>query len=291
MNSPALRPALRPALNPALKDGIEQRRPVLHLSGPKLRAALETLIAASESIGGIERFAEAVKLKADVIAERLGHGRATSLERTAFEEVVRLMPTVRRRIVALIEARGWLYVRTAIVALLHDAHVPGTVDQRIAVFERALRPSPIEELPTGSGDAPPRFLRDLAAELLHAVYPEHFPLMCRWVWDFKANTGMLREIWFDEGGETAVDRMLIDVDDGHETFLVLREELSQFLSDNGIFRDMLWYVDLLSAQIYGDYINAQGGAYLKTDFNAGASDPLEHTRRILGLDVRRASSE
>ena len=52
---------------------------------------------------------------------------------------------------------------------------------------------------------------------------------------------------------------------------------------------MLWYVDLLQAQIYGDYINAQGGAYLKTDFSA-ESDPLEHTRRILGLDrIARAA--
>ena len=53
---------------------------------------------------------------------------------------------------------------------------------------------------------------------------------------------------------------MIDVPDSYETFLVLREELSQFLADNGIFRDMLWHVDLLCAQIYGDYINAQGGA-------------------------------
>jgi len=78
--------------------------------------------------------------------------------------------------------------------------------------------------------------------------------------------------------------MLIDVHDHHETFLVLREELSQFLADNGVFRDMLWYVDLLQAQIYGDYINAQGGAYLKTEFGSD-TDPLEHTRRILGLDT------
>jgi hypothetical protein len=50
-----------------------------------------------------------------------------------------------------------------------------------------------------------------------------------------------------------------------------------------VFRDMLWYVDLLQAQIYAGYINAQGGAYLRTDF-ASEADPLEHARRILGLD-------
>ena len=103
--------------------------------------------------------------------------------------------------------------------------------------------------------------------------------MTRWVWDAKVNTGVLREIWHGDN----VDHMVIDVPDDQETFLTLREELCQFLSDNGIFRDVLWYVDLLSAQIYGDYINAQGGAYLKTDFS-GAVNLLEQPRRILGLD-------
>jgi hypothetical protein len=103
--------------------------------------------------------------------------------------------------------------------------------------------------------------------------------MQRWVWDRKANTGVIREIWHGED----VDRLVIDIPDHYETFLVLREELSQFLADNGVFRDMLCYVDLLQAQIYGEYIDAQGGVYLKTDF-ASEADPLEHPRRILGLD-------
>ncbi len=280
----------------AVETGV---RPVLHLSGPKLRGGLDNLISAAEVVGGVERFAEAVKLKGQVFQERLGEGRAETLERAAFEEIVPLMPTVRRRIGKVIEAHGWPHVRSAIVALLHDAHVPGTADNRIAKFERALspptpNPSPRhgEAAPSARGggeserarrEANGRFIRDLAAELLHGVYPEHHPLMTRWVWDTKANTGVLREIWHDPVAGDDVDRIVIDIADKHETFLVLREELSQFLSDNGIFRDMLWYVDLLQAQIYGDYINAQGGAWLKTEFGS-ETNPLEHTRRILGLD-------
>jgi len=41
---------------------------------------------------------------------------------------------------------------------------------------------------------------------------------------------------------------------------MLREELSQFLSDNGFFRDILQYVDILCAQIYAQYICEQGGS-------------------------------
>ncbi len=253
-------------------NGEAPARPVLHLSGAKLRLALEALIRAAEPIGGIERFAAAVKLKSDVLQDRLAGGKAMTIEREDFEDIAILMATVRRRVAGLIDTASWPRVREAMAALLHDAHMPGTGDTRVAAF--------VKSFPE---DKAHRFVRDLASELLHGVYPEHYPLMHRWVWDTRANTGVLREIWHDPASGDDVDHIVIDIPDGHETFLVLREELSQFLSDNGIFRDMLWYVDLLQAQIYGDYINAQGGAYLKTDFSA-ESDPLEHTRRILGLD-------
>jgi len=264
-------------------------RPVLHLSGPKLRAALEQLIAGAETVGGIERFSEAVKLRSEVFQDRLLDGKVRSLSRPGFEELTVLMPTVRQRAGKMIDALGWPTVREALVALIEDAHVPGTADQRLAVFEGALRPleqvTASHSLParTGRGDKP-RFLRDLAAELLHGCHPEHYPLMTRWVWDASANTGALREIWHDAAtGSDEVDRIVIDVPDTHEAFLVLREELAQFLSDNGIFRHVLWYGDLLLAHVYAIYINAQGGAYLKGDFQA-VGDPLEHTRRMLGLD-------
>ena len=52
-----------------------------------------------------------------------------------------------------------------------------------------------------------------------------------------------------------------------------------------MFRDVPWYVDLLKAHVYAGYINAQGGAFLKAEFSS-EGDPLEHTRRILGLDLR-----
>ncbi len=249
-------------------------RPTVHLSGPKLRAALEQVIAAAEPVGGVERFASAVRLRSEVIRDRVGDG--TQLSRSAFDEIVVLMPTVRRRIGATVDTLGWPAVQAAIVDLLHGAIIPGTADQRVGRFERVTATHPETKAP--------RYLRDLAAELLHACHPEQYPLMTRWVWDAKANTGVMREIWHDtKSGTDDVDHVLIDVPDTHEAFLVLREELSQFLAANGIFRDMLWYVDLLQAHIYAIYISAQGSVYLKADF-AADGDPLEHTRRILGMD-------
>lgn len=243
-------------------------RPSLELSGEKLRLAVDALVHACEEIGGIERFAAAVQLKSDVFRERLAAGAAERLELTAFDELTPLMATVRTRIGKQIEQQGWAKIRSAIAELLADAQVPDTGDARISRF--------CKHFPVGKDT---RFVRDFASELLHNVYPELYPLMSRWVWDAKVNTGVLREIWHAEN----VDHVVIDIPDNQSMFLCLREELSQFLSGYGIFRDMLWYVDLLCAQIYGDYINAQGGSYLRSDFSS-APNPLEQTRRILGLD-------
>ncbi len=296
------------------------QRPTLHLSGAKLRTAMTALIHAAEAVGGVEQFVAALKIKSQAFQERFANGKAANLDRAAFDEIVQLMPTVRRRIGAVIDRRGWPHVRSAIVALLHDAHIPGTADARIAAFEVALH---AHDVRCGSHAAPgaqtldppwprdaelqlaaeeregqqslhrdataprtsDRFHRDLAAEILHNVLPEHHPLLTRWMWDTKANTGVIREIWHDPASGDDTDHIVIAVADNHETFLVLREELSQFLSDQGIFRDMLWYIDVLAAHIYAGYINSQGGAWLKTEF-ASEGDPLEHTRRILGLDAR-----
>ena len=243
-------------------------RPVLDLSGPKLRAALERLVNATEPLGGVERFVEAVKLKSEVFRRLLGDGDAAGVVLPEFEQLAQMMATVRRRLNRLIEAEGWPKLHAAVEALLDGAVDTTTADNRIAAFAK-----------TFEDCRDNRFLRDLSAEILHNALPEHYPLMQRWVWDARTNSGVIREIWHGDN----VDHMVIDVADGHETFLVLREELSQFLADNGVFRDMLWHVDLLCAQVYADYINAQGGAWLKTEFGS-ESDPLEHTRRIMGLD-------
>jgi hypothetical protein len=159
-------------------------------------------------------------------------------------------------------------LRTGIATLLDGLEQTATTDARIAQF--------CSRFP---GDRDHRWVRDLAGEILHNVDPERYPLMCRWVWDTDLNTGVLREIWHGDD----VDHIVIDVPDRYDTFVVLREELAQFLAANGVFRDVLQYVDLLTAQAYAGYLSEQGGTYLRADF-ATAEDPMLHVRRLLGLD-------
>ena len=78
----------------------------------------------------------------------------------------------------------------------------------------------------------------------------------------------------------------ITADDDFLTHKTLREELEGFLHDNGVFRDLPLYVDLLAAHVYAGYINDRGGQYLGNDALCGpALDRMMHTRRLLGLDA------
>lgn len=246
-------------------------RPHLDLSGEALDVAFQSLITGAEEQGGIERYVEALKLKAVLFREVF---EAPTLESERFLQACAFMPTVRRRLAPYLDANGFARIADAITALREGMNDASTCDARIETF--------CAQFPR---DKEHRFVRDLAAEILHNLDPERYPLMTRWVWDARANTGVLREIWFADD----IDHITIKVADDYATFLMLREELAQFLTGNGIFRDVPEYIDLLSAQIYAQYICAQGGTYLRTDF-AAPEDPMQHTRRLLGLDGVRPGS-
>jgi hypothetical protein len=250
-------------------------RPHLDLSGPRLRHALESLVAGADTHGGIERYMDALKLKSAVFREALAADRpdARRLDVETFRPLCAFMPTVRRRIVPWLEEPSFTTLRRALEELLEPTNDTSGTDQRIARFCSVF-----------PQDDRHRWTRDLAAELLHNLEPERYPLMTRWVWDLEANTGVLREIWHGPD----VDHMTIGVSDGYETFLVLREEIAQFLSVNGVFRDVVQMVDMVCAQVYAEYICEQGGSYLRADFSA-PEDPMQHTRRLLGLDGVRAA--
>jgi hypothetical protein len=257
-------PKHSPGAPPPLAGG----RPVLDLSGPVLTGALEAVVAGAEALGGIERYVHALRLKSDLFKDALAGGKAENIELDTLMGLCAFMSPVRRRVAPYLDPRGLATIRQGLAALIGDGADTATADARIRGFCR-LFPE----------DRKHRFIRDLAAEVLHYTDPERYPLMCRWVWDAATNTGALREMWF--GADT--DHMVIDVPDTYATFLVLREELAGFLTGNGIFSDVIHYADLLCAQVYSHYICSQGGSYLRTDF-ASPQDPIQFTRRLLGLD-------
>ena len=252
----------------------EIERPRLDLSGPRLTQAFESLLAGSEELGGVENYVEALRLKSQLFQDTLLDKDKCDLELERFAALCAFMSSVRRRIGHYLHEDRFSRVNSAVAELLSSHQDTAGTDQRIAKF--------CANFPN---DKEHRWVRDLASEILHNTFPERYPLMNRWVWDNKANTGVIREIWFADN----IDHITINVADGYGTYLMLREELSQFLRDNGVFRDTLFYNDLLCAQVYADYICAQGGSYLRADF-ASPEDPMQHVRRLLGLDGVKARS-
>lgn len=255
--------------SPKASVPVSPARPQLDLSGPRLRRALEAVVAGADTHGGIERYMDALKLKSAVFREALaGPANDGRFAIESFRPLCAFMPTVRRRVVPWLEEPAYGTLRAALEALLEPTNDTSGTDARIRGF-CAVFPQ----------DDAHRWTRDLAAELLHNLDPERYPLMTRWVWDAEANTGVLREIWHGPD----VDHTTIHAGDDYETFLVLREELAQFLTAQGVFRDTAQMVDVLCAQVYAEYICEQGGSYLRADFSA-PEDPMQHTRRLLGLD-------
>ncbi len=243
--------------------------PVLEISGEMLRRCLDALISGCEEQGGVERYVRALQLKTELFKEAFETTSDAILDFEEFKGLCTFMPTVRRRVAPYLDSvDDFARVQKAVQALMQDIGNTTTTDSRIAAFMAAF-----------PDDKSHRWVRDLAAELLHNTNPELYPMMTRWVWDQVSNSGVIREIWFGED----VDGTKIEVPDQYATFITLRKELSEYLSSNGVFRDMPNYVDLLMAKVYSSYIAVQGGSYLRADFGK-PEDPMLHTRRLLGLD-------
>ena len=252
------------------KDVVKERTgPVLDLSGPRLRRAFEHLVAAAEDTGGVERYVGALALKASLFEEILGKGRVAQMSQDEFLDLAAFITPVRRRIAGWIGDFGYAALHRRIIGLLEGWSDTSTADARMKAF--------VESFPQ---DKEHRWVRDLAAEILHFTAPDRYPLMTRWVWDERVGTGVLREIWFADD----VDAARITADNSFATYATLQAELEGFLKDNGVFRDLPFYCDMLMAHVYSGYINDRGGQYLRSDFT-GAGDAMLHTRRMLGLDA------
>jgi hypothetical protein len=243
----------------------------LELSGPKLKLALESLLTRAEEQGGVEAYIEALRIKSALFRDAVAEG----LDLRNLKILCAHMATVRRRAGAYFFPECFSGLKDRVDVLLEKTDDSSKADERIAAFCAGF-----------PEDRAHRWVRDLAAELLHFADPERYPLMTRWVWDHRTNTGVLREIWH----AADIDHIRLEVPDGYATFLQLRQELAEYLAANGVYRDVLFYVDLLCAQVYAEYIGERGGSYLRADF-ATAEDPMLHTRRILGLDGVNASGK
>ncbi len=246
--------------------------PELHLDGRILRASFENMVKSAEKLGGIEIIIDGLNGKSILFQSTFSDRNTISFE-SDFYSACAFMPTVRRRLKVALEKHGFSLIWDSIQQLLDEVTIEN-VDNRIEQFFLALATSKKD-----------RWVRDLAAEILHFCDPDKFPLMTRWIWDFSSNTGVLREIWFTDN-----DHEQIKVPNGIQTHLELRRELLGFLKDCGVFANQNLTIDVLFAWIYSDYIGNQGGSFLRTEFNSSGM-PFGYALRMLGLDTAYCSGK
>ncbi len=246
--------------------------PELHLDGRVLRDSFENMVKAAEKLGGIEIIVDGLNGKSILFQSTFSNRDSISFE-SDFYSACAFMPTVRRRLKFALEKHGFNSVWEAIRRLLDDVTIQN-VDFRVEQFFLILAASRKD-----------RWVRDLAAEILHFSNPDKFPLMTRWVWDFSSNTGVLREIWFTDN-----DHERIKIPNGIQTHLELRRELLGFLKDCGVFANQNLTIDLLLAWIYSGYIGSQGSSFLRTEYNSSGL-PFGYALRMLGLDTAFCSGK
>ena len=240
--------------------------PVLHLDGTILRTAVESMIECSNQLGGIEVIVDGLRGKS-LLFQRTFSDDGQSMTDREFFDACAFMPTVRRRLKPVLQGMGFASLRDEITRLL-DAVTLENMDSRMADLT--------DRLASGKSS---RWVRDLAAEILHFRQPELFPLMTRWIWDHESNTGVLREIWFSDSPD-----QYIDIPNGVRTHLELRREIHEFFEESGIFADREFIMDILFAWVYSQYIGSQGGSFLNSEFN-NAGTPMGFAIRMLGLDT------
>ncbi|MEY2343070.1 hypothetical protein AB4090_13300 [Acidithiobacillus sp. IBUN Pt1247-S3] len=190
------------------------------------------------------------------------------LDEEQMRALVESMFTARRKLWPTLQELGPQVVSSAIEDLL-AGH--GDLNQRMQRFQEAI---------PAQGKAQ-RALRDMAAELLHFMNPEAYPLMTRWVWDQGTSSGAVRE--FVRGGDYITD---FPLGESPEMFEGVREWMRQGLSELGVYRDLPYLIDVLLAYQYSQYLRAMAEGFLRSDFG-GQSDFIEQIHKLLGVETQR----
>ena len=239
------------------------------IASAKFRALLEQI---EERNATLEELLEALRSKHELFARVLPAQRPESLTR---DEVMLLLAVVfpaRRKVDRHLAALDDAALSAAVLELVYGQ---GRLDERIDAFC---------ELVPESDKKARRAIRDLAAEIVHFRDPERIPLMTRWVWDVRTMSGAVRE--FIRGNDTMEQ---IPMGSRPEDYEGVRAWFAERLSEDGVYRDLPYLVDLLQAQAYADYVKAMSARVGMVNAELGAKqDPLEFLVKLLGIDDRPA---
>jgi hypothetical protein len=264
---------------PAVTDQIAPAELPVALDRGLFKQHFAKLLENAAQDGGIEGYLAALGAKQHAYAaliERSGGG----LTLDDFESLLDLVFTARRRVFPALGALGAAQV-TARVSELLWGNAP--LAQRMQGFVDAMPGAAGMDRDSIRAAAKVRRAAwDFAAELVHFGDPEKYPLMSRWVWDQGTQSGALRE--FIRGSDGAME---IPVANSPESFEGARKWLAERIGEEGVYRDVHFWIDLVQAQAYTTYFRSVTEGGLGADFGRG-TPAHEQVKKLLGIDPPRA---
>lgn len=259
------------------EDVISPVEPAVALDNGHFQQKFSLLRTNAEDAGGVEPLLASLQVKHELFKRALARDQIDQLRVEDIEILLDTVFSARRRLYPVIAAQGHEATVNGIRDLLYGQ---GALAERMTRFV-ALAPfdESVDREARKLAGKNRRAAWDFAAELLHFNDPERYPLMSKWVWDQQTQSGAMRE--FIRGNDTMADLVLgssPEIFEGGRVWLVSQ------LAEQGLYRDLPFWVDLLLAQAYTEYFRSMAEGMLSADFGRGMS-PGEHVKKFLGIDA------
>lgn len=241
------------------------------------RRHFAALLANAEQCGGVESWLAALDAKRAACGAALAAARAGTLAMDGVERLLAGVFTARRRLYPVLEALGTARCAELVLALAADGE---PVERRLQAFVDAM--PGVAAMDRDAARAAARIRRaawDFAADVVHFGDPVNYPLMARWVWDEATQSGALRE--FVRGGDGMRD---IPFTNDPGLFEGARRWIAARIADEGVYRDVHAWIDLVLAQAYTTYLRSVTEGSLGADFGRGTT-AHEQLTKLLGIDA------
>ena len=235
----------------------------------------------AEADVGLEAYIESLRTKQQLFADALNPSAIANLDLAKIEVLLELVFSARRRVFPAMQRLGEPQAVAAIKELLYGK---SPLAQRLEGFTEVIPVAEGEDRESQKSAAKTRRAAfDFAAELLHFNDPVKYPLMTRWVWDQSTVSGALRE--FIRGNDHMAE---IPLGNSPEMFEGVRKWLTDQIGEQGLYKDVPLWIDLVLAQAYSTYFRSMAEGLLSADFGRGGG-PEEHLKKFLGIDRMRRS--
>ena len=227
--------------------------------------------------GGIEVFLNSLEAKHQLFFLLLKPDAIDQLTLDGVEALLETVFSARRRVYFVFTAMG---TETTIAAIKDLLYGKDPLQDRMARFSEIVAIDEAATKETRKAAAKNRrAVFDFGAELLHFNDPLKYPLMTRWVWDQTTVSGALRE--FIRGNDAMP---AVPLGNGPETYEGARVWLAEQLAEQGLYKDVHYWIDLMLAQAYSEYFRSMAEGMLSADFGR-ASGPADYVKKFLGIDA------